>query len=84
MKAEASVLAALAAALLFGASTPFAKALLAGVPPILLAGLLYLGSAAGLSLVRLIHDRGLTAGEPVPRGVAVARRAAQAHPSALS
>jgi drug/metabolite transporter (DMT)-like permease len=35
--APVSVLSALAAALLFGASTPFAKALLAGVPPILLA-----------------------------------------------
>ncbi len=39
---------ALAAALLFGASTPLAKLLLGSMPPQLLAGLLYLGSGAGL------------------------------------
>ncbi len=39
---------ALAAALLFGASTPLAKALVGEVPPLLLAGLLYLGSGLGL------------------------------------
>ena len=38
------MLAALGAALLFSASTPFAKALLGAVPPVLLAGLLYAGS----------------------------------------
>ena len=41
---------ALAAALLFGASTPFAKVLLGTVDPVLLAGLLYLGSGCGLAL----------------------------------
>src|SRR5262249_39425628 len=41
---------ALAAALLFGASTPVAKILLGQVDPILLAGLLYLGSGSGLAL----------------------------------
>jgi drug/metabolite transporter (DMT)-like permease len=47
-------LMALASAALFGASTPFAKLLLGGgVDPWLLAGLLYLGSGAGLSLARL-------------------------------
>jgi drug/metabolite transporter (DMT)-like permease len=56
---NASVLAALAAALLFGASTPFAKALVGAVPPVLLAGLLYAGSGIGLSLVRLTRDAGL-------------------------
>jgi len=53
-----SVVAALAAAVLFGASTPFAKALLGGVSPILLAGLLYLGSGVGLWFVRTVRDRG--------------------------
>ena len=43
-----AVVAALAAALLFGASTPFAKQLLRDVSPVLLAGLLYLGSGIGL------------------------------------
>src|SRR2546425_11289909 len=44
------VVFALAAALLFGASTPVAKILLGQVDPILLAGLLYLGSGSGLAL----------------------------------
>jgi drug/metabolite transporter (DMT)-like permease len=39
---------ALAAAFLFGASTPLAKLLVDGTPPLLLAGLLYLGSGIGL------------------------------------
>ncbi len=42
---------ALAAALLFGASTPFAKLLVGDVGPLMLAGLLYLGSGIGLSLL---------------------------------
>lgn len=44
--------AALAAALLFGAGTPLAKALLQGMDPWLLAGLLYLGSGLGLAVYR--------------------------------
>jgi drug/metabolite transporter (DMT)-like permease len=39
---------ALLAAALFGASTPFAKTLVGQVAPVMLAGLLYLGSGAGL------------------------------------
>lgn len=45
---RSGVAAALGAALLFGASTPFAKLLVGSVPPMLLAGLLYLGSGLGL------------------------------------
>lgn len=52
-----SIAAALGAALLFGASTPLAKALLHDVSPVLLAGLLYLGSGIGLAVVRLLRDR---------------------------
>ena len=45
---------ALASAALFGASTPFAKLLLGeGMSPWLLAGLLYLGSGLGLSLLHV-------------------------------
>jgi len=44
----------LTAAALFGLSTPFAKLLLGSVSPVLLAGLLYLGAAAGLWLHRVI------------------------------
>jgi drug/metabolite transporter (DMT)-like permease len=52
---------ALAAAMLFGASTPFAKRLLGDVDPWLLAGLLYLGSGVGLAVLSLAR-RGLTHG----------------------
>lgn len=55
------VMAALAAALLFGASTPAAKLLLKDVGPWMLAGLFYLGSGIGLLSVRII--RGIP---PVP------------------
>lgn len=44
----AGVVYALAAAVLFGASTPFAKMLVGEAEPVLLAGLLYLGSGCGL------------------------------------
>jgi len=51
--------ATLASALLFGAGTPLAKLLLsADVSPVLLAGLLYTGSGAGLSVYRLIRRPG--------------------------
>lgn len=53
-----SILYALGAAVLFGASTPFAKLLGLDMPPVLLAGLLYLGSGVGLTITRLIRDRG--------------------------
>jgi drug/metabolite transporter (DMT)-like permease len=53
-----SIGAALLAAVLFGAATPFAKQLLGEAPSTLLAGLLYLGSGCGLLAVRLIRDRG--------------------------
>lgn len=52
---------ALGAALLFGASMPVAKLLTDhGLPhsPFMLAGLLYLGSGLGLTLVRLLRDHG--------------------------
>ena len=65
---NSSVLYALSAAALFGASTPLAKLLGADMSPVLLAGLLYLGSGAGLLCVRCLRDRGwkasgLNAGE---------------------
>ena len=52
-------LLALAAAVLFGASTPAAKAIIGNVYPVMLAGLLYLGSGVGLSVFRLVtpHTR---------------------------
>lgn len=53
-----AIVAALLAALLFGASTPVAKSLVGETSPTLLAGLLYLGSGIGLTLIRLTRDRG--------------------------
>ena len=73
------VWAALVAALLFGAGTPFAKLLLGPVSPWLLAGLLYLGSGAGLAIWRAVRqtersqvsrrDAGWLAGAVVAGGV---------------
>jgi len=58
---ESGVTAALASALLFGITTPLAKQLLLGTQPLLIAGLLYLGSGVGVSVLRLIQDRGASA-----------------------
>ena len=48
---------ALTSAALFGASTPAAKLLVGQLPPLLLAGLLYLGSGIGLGLWLLVRKR---------------------------
>jgi drug/metabolite transporter (DMT)-like permease len=63
---------ALAAAALFGASTPLAKLLLGELPPVGLAGLLYLGSGVGLLMVRLL--RLAVDGVPVAREAPLTRR----------
>lgn len=49
MTVHAGIVYALAAAALFGASTPFAKLLLGQMAPLLLSALLYLGSGMGLA-----------------------------------
>lgn len=46
---------ALAAAALFGLSTPLAKLLIGDISPWLLAGLLYLGSGCGLTILYLVR-----------------------------
>src|SRR5438067_11434753 len=61
--------AALAGALLFGASPPIAKLLVGELDPLLLAGLLYAGSGAGLGLWLLVRRARAGPG----RGVAFAR-----------
>lgn len=48
-----SILLAVAAAALYAFSTPLSKLLLESVPPVLLAGLLYLGAGVGACLVLL-------------------------------
>ena len=61
---QPGVLAALGAAVLFGAGTPLAKLLLNSVSPWLLAGLLYLGSGVGLTLYRLLNRATKYRGSP--------------------
>ena len=46
---------ALASAILFGMSTPFAKVLVGSVSPLFLAGLLYAGSGLGLLVVLMVR-----------------------------
>jgi drug/metabolite transporter (DMT)-like permease len=48
MSTNPGVFSAIAAGVLFGASTPLAKSLVHGIDPWMLAGLLYLGSGIGL------------------------------------
>jgi drug/metabolite transporter (DMT)-like permease len=54
--ARTGILLAVASALLFGASTPFAKLLLGSVDPWTMAGLLYLGAGLGLAAVHLSRE----------------------------
>lgn len=67
MTSTPAVWLALLAASLFGASTPFAKLLVGAMSPLLLGGLLYLGSGVGLTLARLARDRGWRAAGLAPR-----------------
>ena len=52
---QPGILLALASAVLFGASTPFAKLLLGSVDPWLMAGLLYLGAGLGLAVLHVLR-----------------------------
>jgi drug/metabolite transporter (DMT)-like permease len=72
MKFNRGIAAALGAAVLFGLSTPIAKTLAGEVPPLLLAGLLYLGSGLGLALVLTLRTL-IAGGASVvrPRGPSV-------------
>jgi drug/metabolite transporter (DMT)-like permease len=65
---RAGVGTAILAAALFGLSTPLSKLLVGQVAPVLLAGLLYLGSGTGLAVVFLVLRRG------TPRDAAVRGR----------
>jgi drug/metabolite transporter (DMT)-like permease len=65
---------ALAAALLFGASTPLAKLLGQQTTPLLLAGLLYLGSGFGLALVLMWRRAGRRGPERGGQGQGIPRQ----------
>ena len=69
------ILFALSSALLFGASTPFAKLLLGALDPWMLAGLLYLGSGPWAGCAA---DRSSCHGLPGCRNTAAPRRSALA------
>lgn len=58
------VACAIASAVLFGMSTPLAKALVGSIPPLLLAGLLYAG--AGFGLLLMLGVRRLRSSESQP------------------
>lgn len=58
---QTGIVQALLAALLFGASTPLAKALTGAASPLVLAGLLYLGSGLGLCGWRALRRAGAEA-----------------------
>jgi drug/metabolite transporter (DMT)-like permease len=68
VKFDRGIVAALGAAALFGLGTPLAKPLAGQVPPLLLAGLLYLGSGLGLAV--LLFGRAILGRERIvwPRG----------------
>jgi drug/metabolite transporter (DMT)-like permease len=72
VRLNAGIGAAIGAAVLFGVSTPLAKLLLDSMSPLLLAGVMYLGSGFGLAAV--LATRALTVRRqpiPWPRGSAV-------------
>lgn len=52
-----AIIYALAAAALFGVSTPAAKGLLGAVHPVVLAGLLYCGAGIGVAILRHLSQR---------------------------
>ncbi len=60
---------AIGAAALFGASAPFSKLILNDVGPLMLSALLYLGAAAGLSLLTLVSRRTAASREARLRGL---------------
>ena len=53
---DRGVVAAVGAAVLFGFSTPLAKPLVGQISPLLLAGLLYLGSGIGLATLLVMRS----------------------------
>jgi drug/metabolite transporter (DMT)-like permease len=55
LKFDRGIAAALGAAVLFGLSTPLAKSLVGSIPPLVLAGLLYVGSGTGLAALLILR-----------------------------
>jgi len=59
MRIPHGVIPVFLSAALFGASTPFARALVGAIDPLWLAGLLYAGSGLGLSLLLALRHAGM-------------------------
>ena len=57
---------AIYAALLYAISTPFSKVLLKEIPPVFMAGLLYLGAAIGMCLLKCFPKGRKKKGSPSP------------------
>lgn len=57
MNNKKAVRYAIYAALLYAVSTPFSKMLMDKIPPVFMAGLLYLGAAAGMSIVTALSRK---------------------------
>lgn len=70
MRIQRGVIPVLASATLFGASTPFARALSGEIDPLWLAGLLYAGSGVGLSLLLLLRHAGIVGSRRRVPGIA--------------
>ena len=70
MRFQRGVIPVLASATLFGASTPFARALSGEIDPLWLAGLLYAGSGIGLSLLLLVRHTGIVGARRRVPGIA--------------
>ena len=73
-----AIACALLAALLFGASTPLAKMVLGSVPPLMLAGLLYLFSGLGLFVFLVLRQCLRAAMKPAPSAATMPRGVARA------
>lgn len=78
----AAQLSALAAAILFGVSTPLAKRLLGSTSPISLAALLYLGAGLGAALILVVRAAFVRRGDAV-RAPRLTRRVALALAGAI-
>jgi drug/metabolite transporter (DMT)-like permease len=55
LRVDRGILAAVSASVLFGLSTPLAKTFVGSVPPLLLAGMLYVGSGVGLAALLILR-----------------------------
>jgi len=63
---RSGITSAIVAALLFGASTPLAKLAISAADPVLVAGLLYLGSGFGLAVLRAVRSSSGTGQKETP------------------